>query len=258
MKVVILCGGLGTRLREETEYKPKPMVEIGERPILWHIMKLYSHYGFKEFVLCLGYKGWMIKEYFLNYEAIAHDFTIRLGHPPRIKYHHHHDEADWKISFVDTGLDTMTGGRIRRIRRWVGKETFMLTYGDGLARLPLDQLVAHHRKHKKIATLTAVRPPGRFGEMVIRNGRVLEFNEKPQASAGHINGGFFILEPKVFDYLDSDDRLIFEKSPLQRLANDGQLSPYCHDGFWQPMDTFREHQLLNQMWREGKAPWKVW
>ncbi len=258
MKIVILCGGLGTRLREETEYKPKPMVEIGGYPILWHIMKLYAHYGFNEFVLCLGYKGWQIKEYFLNYEAISHDFTLKLGHPAEVEFHHKHEEAGWKITFVDTGQDAMTGARIRKIKPWVENQTFMLTYGDGLARVPLDKLLSHHRRHKKISSVTAVRPPGRFGEMVIESDRVVEFNEKPQVTEGYINGGFFVLEPRIFDYLEGGDDLFFEKGPLMELTRDGELAPFCFDGFWQPMDTYRELQTLNKMWESGNAPWKIW
>jgi glucose-1-phosphate cytidylyltransferase len=252
--VVILCGGLGTRLREETEYKPKPMVEIGGKPVLWHIMKLYAHYGFRRFVLCLGYKGNMIKDYFLNYEAMSTDFTLRLGRDNRLTYQSNHDEQDFSVTLVDTGLRTMTGGRVKRVETFIDSDTFMVTYGDGLADLNIRALFDFHCAHGKVATLTATRPPSRFGILELTpEDRVSSFHEKVQTE--WINGGFFVFNRRVFDYLDPECTL--ERDPLERLAAEAQLMAFRHEGFWIGMDTFREYEMLNQMWDAGEAPWRL-
>ncbi len=256
--VIILCGGLGTRLREETEYRPKPMVEIGGRPILWHIMRLYSHFGFKEFILCLGYRGMMIKEYFLNYQPLVSDFTIRLAEVPTVSYLSGREAIDWSVTLADTGLDTMTGARVKRVEKYVQADRFMLTYGDGLASIDVRALLAYHETRRQLVTITGVRPPSRFGEMSVRDGAVASFDEKPQISEGLVNGGFFVCERGFFDYLSDDDECVLEQEPLRRVAADGQLAAYEHDGFWQCMDTYREWQLLTKMWESGKAPWKMW
>ena len=258
MKVIILCGGKGTRLREETEYRPKPMVPIGQRPILWHIMKNYAHHGHKNFVLCLGYKGEMIKDYFRNYHLNTSDVTVRLGEKGKVTFHDPSQEEDWTVTLADTGEDTMTGGRLQRVQTYVKDDLFLMTYGDGVGNIDINALMKFHKKHGKIATLTGVRPPGRFGELNTSADRITEFNEKPQTTAGVINGGFFVFNRKFFDYLNDDPGLILEQSPLQRAAADGQLMCFRHEGFWQPMDTFREFDLLNNLWNGGKAPWKVW
>lgn len=254
MKTVILAGGKGTRISEYTNKIPKPMVEIGEQPILWHIMNWYSKFGYNDFVIALGYKAQIIKEYFLNYYALNNDFNVDLS-SGEIKYINKYPR-DWKVTLVDTGLDTMTGGRIKRLDEVIGNETFMLTYGDGLSNVDIRQLVDFHKKSGKIATLSAVHPTARFGELIIDEGScVLDFKEKPQLEGGRINGGFFVLEPEVFRYI-RDDATIFEKEPLENLVKDGQLSAYKHDGFWQSMDTVRERQILEELWKSGKAPWK--
>ncbi|MDB6052757.1 MAG: Glucose-phosphate cytidylyltransferase [Verrucomicrobiales bacterium] len=260
MKVVILCGGKGTRLREETEFRPKPMVPIGNRPILWHIMKIYAAQGFKEFVLCLGYKGEIIKDYFRNYQWMTNDVTLKLGQKPSVKFHTRSDEEDWSVTLADTGEETLTAGRISRIQRYIGKdESFFLTYGDGVGDVNVREALKFHKKHGKKLTMTAVRPPGRFGEIVVGDGGVItQFNEKPQVSDGRINGGFFIAHSDVFKYLENGDRKMFEQEPMQTLAREGQLMAYRHNGFWQPMDTFQEFTLLNKMWADGVAPWKTW
>jgi glucose-1-phosphate cytidylyltransferase len=259
LKVVILCGGMGTRLREETEYRPKPMVEIGGRPILWHIMKIYSAAGFNDFVLCLGYKGTMIKEYFLNYHAMSSDFRIELGEKPKLHFERDNAIEKWDITLADTGLDAMTGARVKRIERYVDTQTFMLTYGDGVADIDIRALLKFHRSHGKLVTVTAVRPPSRFGELKVeKDKRVTQFNEKPQVSEGMINGGFFVCEREFFKYISANASCILEQEPLRRVAADGQLAAYEHKGFWQPMDTFREFELLNNLWQSGKAPWKIW
>jgi glucose-1-phosphate cytidylyltransferase len=257
LKTVILCGGLGTRLREETEFRPKPMVEVGGRPILWHIMKTYAHHGFREFVLCLGYKGNVIKDYFLNYEAMNNDFSICLGQTSHIRYHGHHSEQGFSVTLADTGQESMTGGRIRRIQRYIQDDTFLLTYGDGLSDVDIRSLVEFHKSHGKIATVTAVRPVSRFGMIELGSrDAVSRFAEKPKAD-GWMSTGFFVLNREVFDYLD-DDNCIFEHEPLVRLTEAGQLMAYRHEGFFYAMDTFREYQVLNQLWTSGEAPWKVW
>lgn len=261
MKVVVLCGGQGTRLREETEYRPKPLVEVGGRPVLWHIMKTYAHHGFRDFVLCLGYRGNMIKEYFLNYEAMNNDFTICLGEKHRIAYSGAHEEQDFRVTLSDTGQETMTGGRIRRIRRYVedeGDDTFLLTYGDGVSDVNVSDLVRFHKSHGRLATVTTVRPTSRFGVMELDHaGAVTQFKEKPQTD-GWASAGYFVLNKKVFDFLDPDDDCVFERAPMERLAAAGQLAAYQHDGFFFAMDTYREYQYLNELWASGNAPWKVW
>jgi len=257
MKVVILCGGLGTRLREETEFRPKPLVEIGRRPILWHIMKLYAHYGHQDFVLCLGYRGNMIKEYFLNYKAMNDDFTIRLGDQRITTYHDEHGEQDFRVTLAETGYATMTGGRIRRIERYIDDDTFLVTYGDGVADVDLRALVEFHRSHGKLATLTAVRPQSRFGMVELAgDGRVQHFQEKPVLDQW-VHVGFFVFHRRLFDYLPGDD-CILEREPLERLAQEGQLMAYRHPGSFFAMDTYRDHLALNELWQSGKAPWKVW
>lgn len=260
MKVVILCGGFGTRIRDVADNIPKPMIPIGRYPILWHIMKYYASYGFREFVLCLGYRGQVIKDFFLNYETHTKDFTIVLGRGGDIRFHTGHDESDWQVTLADTGLDALTGARIRKIKNYIGGDVhFMLTYGDGVGDINIDSLLAFHTAHGKILTVTGVRPPGRFGELVAnKNGLVSEFNEKPQATAGSISGGFFVCRREIFDYLDEREDLIFEQDPMNRLVADGQLMLYPHDGFWQPMDTHREYSLLNRLFDSGKAPWVIW
>lgn len=257
--VVILCGGKGTRLREETEYRPKPMVEVGGRPILWHIMRSYAHFGRRSFVLCLGYKGEMIKQYFLNYRAMANDFTVRLGRDAAVEITSGGDhDVDWTVTLVDTGLDTMTGARVKRVAKHLQGDTFMLTYGDGLADIDIDALLKFHRETGKLVTVTGIHPPSRFGELQIQNNLVVEFLEKPQVSQGMVNGGFFVCERQFLDYLDDDPSCILEREPLLKLAEDGQLAVYRHDGFWQCMDTYREYEMLSRMWEEGSAPWRLW
>jgi glucose-1-phosphate cytidylyltransferase len=258
MKIVILCGGKGTRLKEETEIRPKPMVEIGDRPILWHIMKIYAFYGFTDFVLCIGYKGEMIKEYFLNYEAMNNDFTIRLGRSNQIDFHSNHSEKDWSVTIADTGEDAMTGARIKRVEKYIDSDEFMLTYGDGLADIDIKKLLEFHRSHNKLGTITGVRPTSRFGEIIIEDGVVKEFSEKPQSSEGHISGGFFVFRREFLKYLSSDDNCILEKEPLERLAKEGNLTMYFHPGFWYCMDTYRDYLYLREIWQKGKAPWKIW
>jgi glucose-1-phosphate cytidylyltransferase len=255
MKVIIMAGGLGTRLSEETELKPKPMVEVGGKPIIWHIMNIYAHAGFKEFIVALGYKGEIIKDYFLKYFYIQNSFTVDLA-SNRITMHDKAKEA-WTVHLVDTGVQTQTGGRLKRLAPWIGDETFMMTYGDGVARLDIRELAAFHKSHGKLATVTGVRPPSRFGGLVFDDTLVTEFLEKPQIGEGWINGGFFVLEPKVLGYI-ADDATLFEKEPLERLARDRQLAAYKHGGFWQCMDTLRDVRLLNDLWDKGEAPWKIW
>lgn len=258
MKVVILCGGYGTRIRDVADDIPKPMIPLGPYPILWHIMKYYASFGFKEFVLCLGYKGNVIREFFLNYEAYTRDVTLELGNTSVLSFHNNHPESDWKVTLVDTGLKAMTGARIRKIARYVGDDEFMLTYGDGVGNIDINALLATHRQSGRVLTVTGVRPPGRFGELRSENGRVTEFNEKPQAAGGLISGGFFVANPRLFDYLEGDDSLVFEQEPMRRLVADSQLAVHEHDGFWQPMDTSREYQALNTMYSKGEAPWVRW
>ena len=257
MKTVILCGGMGMRLREETEYRPKPLVQIGGRPILWHIMKNYAHHGHKDFVLALGYRGWMIKEYLLNYDAMNNDFTVRLGDMPSVKYLDSHGEQDYLVTLAETGLTTNTGGRLKRLSRHLGGGAFMLTYGDGLADVDLEALLAYHKKHGKLATVTGVRVKSRYGILALGDdGEVDHFAEKPQLGDWS-SAGFFVLERKVLDYIDNNDS-VFEEAPLQRLVADNQLAAYQHTGSFHTMDTYREYVALNEMWERGEAPWKVW
>ncbi len=257
MKTVILCGGQGTRLREETEYRPKPLVEIGGRPILWHIMKSYAHYGFSDFVLCLGYRGQMIKDYFLNYEAMSNDFTINLGSRHQIEYHGQHEEQDFTVTLAETGPDTMTGGRLSRVQRYVDDDLVMVTYGDGISDLNIRALVDFHHAHGKLATVTAIRPPSRYGVIGLSDaGEVQSFSEKP-IQESWASAGFFVFHRRIFDYLGGDD-CILEREPLERLSREGQLIAFRHPGYFHAMDTYREYQHLNELWRTGQAPWKVW
>ncbi len=255
MKTIILAGGLGTRLQEETTVIPKPMVEISGWPILWHIMNIYAAYGYNEFVIALGYKGNIIKQYFLNYHHLRNSLSIHLG-SGNIFVHDGNREG-WTVHLIDSGIETQTGGRIKRLAPWLREEPFMLTYGDGVADINMHELVAFHQKHGKLATVTAVRPPARFGGLRFSGELVTEFVEKPQIGEGWINGGFFVLNPQVLDYIVGDET-IFEREPLERLAKDGQLVAYRHEGFWQCMDTLRDVRLLQSLWESGKAPWKVW
>lgn len=261
MKTVILCGGMGSRIRDVNENIPKPMIPIGRQPILWHIMKIYSAYGFNEFILCTGYKGQVIKEYFLNYYTMVNDITIDLSAPNVIKYHDSDSRENWIVTVADTGVDTMTGARVARIKEYLDNdENFMLTYGDGLADIDIDDLVKFHKSHGKMVTVTGVHPASRFGEMELsEDGRVRSFAEKPQVSEGRINGGFFVMHKDFIDsYLTENPDLILEQKPLSQCAKDGELISTNHDGYWQPMDTYREYQILNKLWAEGNAPWKVW
>ncbi|HHQ15014.1 MAG TPA: glucose-1-phosphate cytidylyltransferase [Chromatiales bacterium] len=255
MKVGILAGGYGTRLAEETEIRPKPMVEIGGRPILWHIMMHYAQYGHNEFAIALGYKGEYIKRWFQDFGSLEGSLTVHTKSGEVIR--HERNVPDWTVDLVDTGLQTLTGGRIKRLQPWLGDETFMLTWGDGVADVDLDALLKFHREHGRLATMTAVRPPARYGHLDFEGDRVKCFTEKPQTSEGWINGAFFVLEPGVFDYIDGDD-IMWEQEPMERLAADGQLMAYRHTSFWQCMDTLREKHLLERMWEEGDAPWKTW
>lgn len=255
MKTVILAGGYGTRIRDVADDIPKPMIPVGPFPIIFHIMKLYAKFSHKDFIVCLGYKGQTIKDFFLNYETSTRDFSIAFG-TGKITYHNDPSEDDWNVTLADTGLKSMTGSRISQIKNYVGNEDFMITYGDGLSDVDIDKLIAFHKSHGKILTITGVRPPARFGEMnTNQKGEVLEFNEKPQASAGRISGGFFVASPKLFDYLTDNEDLIFEQEPMRKLVSDNELMMYEHDGFWQPMDTSREYQLLNSLYDKGEAPW---
>jgi glucose-1-phosphate cytidylyltransferase len=258
--VMILCGGYGTRLREETEVRPKPMVEIGQRPILWHLMKLYSAHGLNDFILCLGYKGHVIKDYFLNYRAHTADLTLDLSVPERVHYHGTNLDENWRVTLAETGLEAQSGARVARAAAYVAGDTFCLTYGDGLADVDIGALIRFHHSHGRIGTVTGVRPPGRFGELQVNTGNgVTEFNEKPQVTDGLINGGFFVFNRSfVEEYLEPRDSLILEQSPLQKLSRDGELMVFVHEGFWQPMDTHREMTLLQRYWSSGEAPWKIW
>jgi glucose-1-phosphate cytidylyltransferase len=255
MKTAILAGGVGSRLAEETESKPKPMVEVGGRPILWHIMMHYAHFGHSDFIIALGYKGEYIKRYMIDYGLTEDDLTIQVGTGDVLR--HGNRRPDWTVDLVDTGQQTMTGGRIKRLRPYIDNETFFLTWGDGVSDVNIDDLLKFHRHHGKLATVTAVRPPARFGCMVFEGDRVTEFSEKPQTSEGWINGAFFVLEPEVFDYIEGDNTA-WEREPMERLARDGQLMAYRHSGFWQCMDTLRDRKLLENLWQSGRAPWKVW
>lgn len=260
MKVVILCGGYGTRIRDVADNIPKPMIPVGRYPILWHIMKYYANFGHQDFVLCLGYKSQVIKDFFLNYEAHTKDFTIALGKRENIEFHTDHNESDWCVTLADTGLEAMTGARIARIRKYIGNdEHFMLTYGDGVGDIDIDKLIKFHISHGRILTVTGVRPPGRFGELMNSpEGKITEFNEKPQATGGRISGGYFVCNRKIFDYLDDREDLTFEQEPMRKLVADGHMMMYEHDGFWQPMDTYRDYTYLNGLITKGEAPWVKW
>jgi len=259
MKVVILCGGQGTRLREETEYRPKPMVHVGPRPILWHIMKGYAQHGFKDFVLCLGYKGEQIKQFFYEYEVLTSDVTVELGRNRKVELHRdEHPEDGWRVTLADTGELALTGARVKKVARYIDGDRFMLTYGDGVCDVDLTKLLAFHRAHGKIGTVTGVHPSARFGELELQKDRVTGFSEKPNVIDSYINGGFFIFERKFLDYLTVDDACQLERGPLERLVADDQLRAYVHDGFWQCMDTVRDMKLLNDLWSRGRAPWATW
>ncbi|MBU1275027.1 MAG: glucose-1-phosphate cytidylyltransferase [Proteobacteria bacterium] len=255
MKAVILAGGFGTRLSEETEIRPKPMVEIGGKPILWHIMKIYSHYGVNDFIICLGYKGYIIKEFFVNYYCHTSDITVntQTGEIEVLRP----GQDFWRVSLIETGLNTMTGGRLKRVREFVGDEDFHMTYGDGVGSINLDELLAFHRQNGRLATVTAVHPPGRFGALEIEQGQVKHFSEKPRGDGAFINAGFFVLSPRVMDYIDGDST-VWEREPMEALTRDGQLSAFHHEGFWQPMDTLRDRNQLENLWNSGKAQWKRW
>lgn len=255
MKAVILAGGFGTRISEETHLKPKPMIEIGGMPVLWHIMKIYAAYGITEFVICCGYKGYVIKEYFANYFLHMSDITFDMANN-KMQVHHAHAEP-WKVTLVDTGLDSMTGGRLKRVAPYLDNEDFCFTYGDGVSNVDINKLIDFHKSQGTLATVTSVQPPGRFGALDIQQGKISGFQEKPQGDGSWINGGFFVLSPKVINYIDGDSTT-WEREPLERLAKEGQLSAFMHQGFWQPMDTLRDKVLLEDLWSSGKAPWKVW
>lgn len=255
MKAVILAGGYGTRISEETETKPKPLVEIGGRPILWHIMKTYSHYGINDFVICCGYKGYLIKEYFSNYFLHNSDITVDIKNN-KVDVHQNPSEP-WKVTLVDTGLDTLTGGRLKKVKQYVKDETFCFTYGDGLSNVNISELITFHQKNKKSATVTAVQPPGKYGNLELREDMVTKFIEKPQGNGGWINGGYFVLEKNVFDYID-DEKTIWEKDSLEKLAMDNQLIAFKHKGFWQPLDTLRDKNNLEKLWLTNNAKWKIW
>lgn len=257
MKVVILAGGLGTRISEESHLRPKPMIEIGEKPILWHIMKIYSHYGFNDFIICLGYKGHTVKEFFMDYYLYSSDVTFDFSNNNKMTIHNNISEP-WKVTLVDTGLHTNTGGRIKRIEKYIGNEAFMLTYGDGVCNVNIEKLLEYHNFHDKVATITAIQPGGRFGALDIdEENNINRFNEKSKEDGGWINGGFMVVEPKIFEYIE-DDNTIFEMGPLKEIAEEGQLVAYKHHGFWQCMDTQRDKILLEDMWIKNDAPWKIW
>ncbi len=260
MKVAILCGGQGTRIRDVSETLPKPMLPIGQFPILWHIMKYYSRFGYADFVLCLGFKASVIKDFFLNYDLYTNDVTLTLSETRGIEIHGHRKNEDWRVTLADTGLNAMTGARVKRIQHYIrDDENFMLTYGDGVSDVDLKALLAFHKAHGKVLTITGVRPPGRFGELELcDNDVVQEFNEKPQATGGRINGGFFVCRREIFDYLGESESLVFEQSPIQTLVAAGEVMVYRHEGFWQCMDTMRDHNFLNDLWARNDAPWNNW
>lgn len=257
MKVIILAGGFGTRISEESHLKPKPMIDIGDKPILWHIMKIYSYFGFNEFIICLGYKGYLIKEYFAHYFLHESDVTFDFRNKECMTVHNQCAEP-WQVTLVNTGLDTMTGGRVKRVQQYIGNETFMLTYGDGVSDVNISKLIEFHKKCGKIATVTTVQPGGRFGSLkIINDYEVVGFQEKPKGDVGWINAGFFVAEPQIFNYIEND-ATIFEVGPLMRLAEERQLAAFRHEGFWHPMDTIRDKNLLDDLWKSGKANWKIW
>lgn len=259
MKVVILCGGKGTRLREETEYRPKPMVPIGNRPILWHIMKIYATHGHTDFILCLGYKGEVIKNWFRDLHWMTSDVQLTIGQPDKTQFFGESSEHNWTVTLVDTGQETMTGGRIKCIEKYLGTDTeFLLTYGDGVGNINISESIRYHRQQGRILTLTGVRPPGRWGEIKEKNGRVEHFFEKPQTSTGLINGGFFVVDRRVFEYISDDPMQSFENEPIKHLSMEQQISCYKHKGFWQPMDTYQEYLMINKLWNNDQAEWKIW
>ncbi len=259
MKTVILCGGLGTRLREETEFRPKPMVNIGTYPILWHIMKIYAHQGYNDFVLALGYKGEMIKNYFIHYEFMNNDVTLELGKPENFCIHHQHEEKGWKITLADTGEKTLKGGRLKKVEKYITDDTFMMTYGDGVADIDIPALLSFHKNHGKLATVTGINPVSRFGELKVDGGQVCSFCEKPEESDNMlVSGGFFVFNRGIFDYLSADDKSDLEIGPLEKIASEGQLMVYKHNGFWACMDTLRDMESLNRLWAENRAEWKIW
>ncbi len=255
--VVILCGGQGTRLREETEYRPKPMVEIGGMPILWHIMKIYAHHGFQHFILCLGYRGWVIKQYFLRFHEMMRDFTVRMdGSAP--EFHNRVGVEDWRVTCVETGAETGTGGRLWNVRDYIDTDTFLFTYGDAVGKVDIDKLIAYHYEKARVATVTGVHPTSRYGELHLANGLATEFNEKPTVADGFVSGGFFVFERKVFDYLSDEPSLLLEIEPLRDMARDSQLAVYPHEDYWHSMDTYRDYLHLNEVWSSGEVPWKTW
>ena len=257
--VVLLCGGIGTRLREETQFMPKPMVEIGNKPILWHIMKIYAHYGFRKFILCLGYKGAIIKEYFFHYEMMNNDVTIRLGSNKGIKIHNNNNEENWEITLCDTGENALKGARIKKIEKYIDADQFMVTYGDGVANINVGELLSFHKSHGKIATVTGVRPKFlKFGELNIQEGRVTRFTEKPKYRGNYVNGGFFVFNRILFDYLEDRDDCELETTPFDEISAKGQLMVYKHDKFWACMDTIRDAEYLNNLWNDNQAHWKIW
>ena len=258
MPVVILCGGKGTRLREETGYRPKPMVEIGEQPILWHIMKIYSTFGLERFLLCLGYLGWEIKQYFLRFHEMHRDFTVTMDGSRPLSFLNEFGMEPWRVTCAETGAETATGGRLKRVERYLDAQTFCFTYGDAVGDVDIDALLDFHYREGRIATVTGVHPTSRYGEMRVEKGKVVEFNEKPTLAEGVVSGGFFVFEREVFHYLNDDPQLFLELEPLQRLARDGQLSVYQHEGYWHPMDTYRDYLHLNDVWKKGDPPWKTW
>ena len=259
MKVVILCGGQGTRLREETEYKPKPMVEIGGYPILWHIMKIYSHFGFNDFILCLGYKGWLIKEYFLNYRAMQNDFTLKLGQDKHSTFYEEIDlSEDWQITFAETGPNSMTGCRIKKIQKYIEEDSFMLTYGDGVSDINIQKLLDFHLQNQAVATVTGVQPSSQFGHLKVEGKYIKAFSEKPKNKDSLISGGFFVFSHQIFDYLDEDESCVLEQRPLENLAAESKLVTFKHKGFWKCMDTYRDYLQFNEMWQSGGAKWKIW
>jgi glucose-1-phosphate cytidylyltransferase len=257
MEVVILCGGQGTRIRDIADDIPKPMIPIGDKPILWHIMKCYAHHGLTDFVLCLGHKSWVIKRYFLDYHLARADFRVDLASPGHFQLESANEEP-WKVTLAETGLNSMTGCRVKRIEKYISGETFLLTYGDGVADVDISALLRFHHSHAKIGTVTTVQPPGRFGEIEVQGGRVAKFSEKPHQARGQVSGGFFVFNRALFDRLADDPDLVFERSPLVQLARDGELMAFRHDGFWHPMDSSRDYQYLNNLWAQGQAPWANW
>ncbi|MFH0730460.1 MAG: glucose-1-phosphate cytidylyltransferase [Pseudomonadota bacterium] len=258
MKIVILCGGLGTRIREETEFRPKPMVNIGPRPILWHIMKIYAHHGFNDFILALGYKGDMIRNYFCHYELMNNDITIELGKPEHLCVHHCHEENGWRITLANTGERSLKGARLKRLEKYITEDTFMMTYGDGVADVDIKALLAFHHQHGKLATLTGINPTARFGKLKVNGNQVEDFREKPKNDESLVSGGFFVFNKKILEYLTTDDLCDLEEGPLEQLAEQGQLMVYKHTGFWACMDTLRDMDYLNDLWQQKKAGWRIW